>query len=238
MGTTIGRGTGNRPYDVYDKAETVSKAQLLTEIKKIDGSGSGLDADLLDGLGSNRFIRSEAISRAIDNIDLNTLLMTQTCYAAHTCTNLPNSFPGYILVTGNSSNRVGQTFISQDGRKYYRRSDDGTSWAPWKKLIVSDDFTSSKAANGYQKLPSGLIIQWGEVPSATYAKGTNTTVSITFPLAFPTSLFISTFSITTKNVASDLTLSATKSVTGLDMNVNNSSGSGYTFSIDWLAIGY
>ena len=30
MGTTIGRGTGNRPYDVYDKAETVSKAGVET----------------------------------------------------------------------------------------------------------------------------------------------------------------------------------------------------------------
>ena len=76
----IGRGTGNRPYDVYDKAETVSKAgvetitgqktfttpvkvadatladealskgQLLTEIKAVDGHLSGLDADTVDGV--------------------------------------------------------------------------------------------------------------------------------------------------------------------------------------------
>ena len=91
MGTTIGRGTGNRPYDVYDKAETVSKAgvetitgqktftapvkvadatladealskgQLLTEMKAVDGSGSGLDADLLDGKDSAEFALSSNI---------------------------------------------------------------------------------------------------------------------------------------------------------------------------------
>lgn len=41
------------------------------------------------------------------------------------------------------------------------------------------DFVSSLAASGYQKLPSGLIIQWGSA-----AIGSNTTV--TFPIAFPT----------------------------------------------------
>ena len=94
---TIGRGTGNRPYDVYDKAETVSKAgvetitgqktfiapvkvadatladeavnkgqldtklpsssytasDVLAKIRTVDGSGSGLDADLLDGKQSS-----------------------------------------------------------------------------------------------------------------------------------------------------------------------------------------
>jgi len=44
MGTTIGRGTGNRPYDVYDKAETVSKAQITGSTPL-----AGLNADLLDG---------------------------------------------------------------------------------------------------------------------------------------------------------------------------------------------
>ena len=41
-------------------------------------------------------------------------------------------------------------------------------------------FASSLAASGYQKLPSGLIVQWG---TATTSAGTGT---ITFPIAFPT----------------------------------------------------
>jgi len=39
--------------------DALNKGQLLTEIKAIDGSGSGVDADLLDGLDSNQFLRSD-----------------------------------------------------------------------------------------------------------------------------------------------------------------------------------
>lgn len=40
-------------------------------------------------------------------------------------------------------------------------------------------FTQSLGTSGYQKLPSGIIIQWGRASSA------NTDVPITFPMAFP-----------------------------------------------------
>ena len=43
---------------------------------------------------------------------------------------------------------------------------------------IIEDFVSSKTASGYQKLPNGLIIQWGEV-SAT---------SGSWPIAFPTAV--------------------------------------------------
>ncbi len=39
-------------------------AQLLTAIKTVDGSGSGLDADLLDGISSASFLRSDATDDA------------------------------------------------------------------------------------------------------------------------------------------------------------------------------
>lgn len=49
---------------------------------------------------------------------------------------------------------------------------------------VGGDFGSSKTGSGYQKLPSGLIIQWGvfNTYSANGSTGTNTV----FPIAFPT----------------------------------------------------
>ena len=48
-------------------------------------------------------------------------------------------------------------------------------------------FTSSFAKNGYQKLPSGLIIQWGYSNVASTAAGAsaNNTVTVTYPVAFP-----------------------------------------------------
>ena len=43
------------------------------------------------------------------------------------------------------------------------------------------DFTALKDVNGYQKLPSGLIIQWGKFTSAD-----TVTTTVTFPIEFPT----------------------------------------------------
>jgi len=37
----------------------VSDSTILTKIKNVDGAGSGLDADLLDGLNSNTFVRKD-----------------------------------------------------------------------------------------------------------------------------------------------------------------------------------
>jgi hypothetical protein len=51
--------------------------------------------------------------------------------------------------------------------------------------VVIGDFTGSNqslAASGYQKLPGGLIMQWGTHTPG----GGNTTNTVTFPIAFPT----------------------------------------------------
>ncbi|WP_431477842.1 gp53-like domain-containing protein [Massilia eburnea] len=52
------------------------------------------------------------------------------------------------------------------------------------------DFAASLAVSGYQKLPSGLIIQWGQVTSVA-----NTQVSFNYPIAFPTTAFALTCSV-------------------------------------------
>ncbi len=52
-------------------------------------------------------------------------------------------------------------------------------------------FASSQAGNGYQKLPGGLIIQWGSVTTSA-----SNDVGVTFPIAFPNNAF----SVTLGNV--------------------------------------
>ena len=51
------------------------------------------------------------------------------------------------------------------------------------KTTYAIDFTNSIGTNGYQKLPSGLIIQWGQVSVGVDIS------NITFPLAFPSNCF-------------------------------------------------
>jgi hypothetical protein len=52
-------------------------------------------------------------------------------------------------------------------------------------LQYQPEFNASLATNGYQKLPSGLIVQWGN----TGATDSNGNVTVTFPIAFPNNCF-------------------------------------------------
>lgn len=51
--------------------------------------------------------------------------------------------------------------------------------------FLKNEFGASLASNGYQKLPSGLIIQWGQ---ATASASVGTLVSVSFPIVFPTAV--------------------------------------------------
>ena len=54
------------------------------------------------------------------------------------------------------------------------------------KSFAASNFANSLATNGYQKLPSGLIIQWGIAGIV----GDDSQITTTFPIAFPTSCFV------------------------------------------------
>ncbi|WP_457635770.1 phage tail-collar fiber domain-containing protein [Persephonella sp.] len=177
----------------------LSNISSLGNILQLDGEGSGLDADTLDGLDSKNFVKALFRAGALSNTDLNTLFDAQTVYCDITCINKPSNYAGYLIVIGNGVNRVAQIFLSQDGNIYFRRSDDGTTWSSWSKVwfdgndgsgsgLDADlvrglpaDFSHSLGSSGYQKLPSGLIIQWGSILTG----GTASSGTVTFPVAFP-----------------------------------------------------
>ncbi|KVN74461.1 gp53-like domain-containing protein [Burkholderia ubonensis] len=62
----------------------------------------------------------------------------------------------------------------------------GTYWQAFGTYTqrVGQPFANSLTSSGYQKLPSGLIIQWGSVPNIP-AGGS---VTVNYPIAFPNSL--------------------------------------------------
>lgn len=55
------------------------------------------------------------------------------------------------------------------------------------KLLSTDWTNTSTSASGYQKLPSGLIIQWG---TSSVGAGSGSSATISFPLAFPNNVFV------------------------------------------------
>ncbi|NHR07636.1 hypothetical protein HA052_20825 [Chromobacterium haemolyticum] len=90
------------------------------------------------------------------------------------------------------------------------------------------DFNSSLASSGYQKLPSGLIIQWGQTNTSTGGS-----VAITYPLAFPNNVF-SLIAGSNSGIGSNLIASSYPPFpkTGFTAYSNNGA-----IQLSWLAIG-
>jgi len=105
------------------------------------------------------------------------------------------------------------------------------------------DFTSSKAANGYQKLPSGVIMQWGLDTPFSLGSNSSAIHSITFPIAFPNGVLFADCSKHIDNNGSASQVSAdvkigTPSTTGLTIAYDNLGPNAKTVGGAWLAIGY
>ena len=91
-----------------------------------------------------------------------------------------------------------------DNTMFIMTCNNGT-WSDWSKFYSEyskptpaeigtaslQDFTSSKGSTGYQKLPSGLIIQWGSV-DISCRPSASSSADVTLPVAFPNKC-VSTF---------------------------------------------
>ena len=85
------------------------------------------------------------------------------------------------------------------------------------------------AARGYQKLPGGLILQWGQETNSVAG-----TTAITFPTAYPTACFV--VMVTQRNLqpASTINASATNyTTTGFDMFADTKET-----PTSWFSVGY
>jgi hypothetical protein len=98
--------------------------------------------------------------------------------------------------------------------------------------IQSDLSAFSLTQDGYQRLPNGLIIQWGQ----TVVTGGSGGFSDTFPIPFPNAVFTCVANPVNDNGAVAIT---TKNLTGLagtssDLTSNAANG----IVITWIALGY
>ncbi|WP_199103188.1 hypothetical protein [Aquitalea sp. ASV11] len=107
------------------------------------------------------------------------------------------------------------------------------------QLGFSANFGSLLSATGYQKLPSGIILQWGRAVNGTVGP-----ITITLPIAFPTANLIAlAFPIIGTPTGWDsATHTGSNSLT--QVAFNRRSGNGTTisatsnFDVYWLAIGH
>lgn len=139
---------------------------------------------------------------------------------------------GVAIPSGSTSYLVGDgTNITTDlGTAAFRSVGVGINQIPDMNSFAS----SLVAGGGYQKLPGGLIIQWG---SGAYTN--QATTSVTLPIAFPNAGFL-----TVASKGSGITLSGEYAVgsqmTSLStISISNTGGTtGANKGIFWIALGY
>ena len=92
---------------------------------------------------------------------------------------------GTNVIFLNGTNTSATSVVVADGETVMLTSDGSGSWfaSGIATLKYAAGFGSSLAAAGYQKLPSGLIAQWGPTGAVSSASAA---VTVTFPIAFPT----------------------------------------------------
>ena len=115
-----------------------------------------------------------------------------------TVANRPTSESGVLIVyhcagtkhDGSAWTYLAQEYTTTGGVTYHRMMNTGGTanvWTYGDWAIKSGRQLHSLGSTGYQKLPSGLIMAWGEFtithPSATYA-----TATVTFPITFPNNI--------------------------------------------------
>jgi hypothetical protein len=104
---------------------------------------------------------------------------------------------------------------------------NGTTWTS-----AALNFDKSFTANGWQKIPGGLILQWGESSFIN----SDSSVSVTFPIAFTTSCFQVIVSGTAGTSGAGEVALASIDLTTTTVTIINDGGKGSTAR--WFAIGY
>jgi hypothetical protein len=101
--------------------------------------------------------------------------------------------------------------------------------------VYSTNFDRSLTANGYQKLPGGLIMQWGTFTNNVSPTSNKT---ITFPIAFPTACYSVQISVVTGSVPSQgaVTLASTVTPTTFNAALRTDAGTP-SWTYYWFAIG-
>lgn len=103
-----------------------------------------------------------------------------------------------------------------------------------KQLPDMSAFSSVKANPGYQKLPSGLIIQWG-----TAATGADGSIFAAYPIAFPNQVLTS-FCTNIGEFPTGPIATSTQSLVSIRLScIENSSGAGAPgVSVSYFVVGY
>lgn len=98
-------------------------------------------------------------------------------------------------------------------------------------LRFDSQFLASLSGNGYQKFPSGLIVQWGQATASGAAP-----VTVTFPIAFPS--VVVNIQALALAAAAQFANTGTPTLTNFPLSAWNEAGVRTPNGCYWFAIGY
>lgn len=173
-----------------------------------DGAGSGLDAGLFAGQAPSYYVNIPA--------RLGYTPLNQASYTA------ADVLAKLLSVDGSGSGLDADLFDGQDSSAFAKVG----------------QFVSSLSANGYLKIPGGLILQWGSA-AVFLPSGNNHTLS--YPIAFPTGTLAVFFAINDPSSGynqSHLANAGSTATTATFRAIADDSGGGNVPGFNWFAIGY
>jgi len=138
---------------------------------------------------------------------------------------------GTVEVIAASASAVNQMASDSASSRMFTRFWNGTVWSAWSEIWRTTGVAESVNNPGWQRLPSGMILQWGQ---NTVAANSNQT--ITFPIAFP--FFCFSVVAMVGNTTGDLTTQFTAQLRGLTattLTLRNIGATNQEFL--WQAIG-
>ena len=186
--------------ELNGKLSTTGKA---ADSDLLDGMDSSVFSRRLGNLSSTTIDFNTLISHGTYHQPMNAGTVTYTNHP----TGLTNTSRFTLTVNDASGDDLVQIISVQDGggaNRMWKRHRQDITWLPWIEIWTSatggsgsgldadlldgqqgswyanlGQFANSLSSDGYQRLPNGLIIQWGTGNIAANA-------TVTFPLAFPT----------------------------------------------------
>ena len=174
-----------------DSGYISSANDILTKLKTVDGSGSGLDADLLDGKQPSEL--SVAVSDKTnrlgytyynDTFDANTVLgnnggKVYVGSGGSVWSNIPST-------TGNAhaktilnipvSTSTAQLFFNSTGNVHYRVGNSNSTNKNWKEFAFTESSSTITASGFKVNGKTGFLKADGNVDSNEYVKGTSGTL--------------------------------------------------------------
>lgn len=211
----------------------------------------------LDGiLYCNGVVQTKGATSIPSNADLNSYREPGTYMVsgndiALSLGNCPVGLAGILIVyhcAGSSYTGLPWSYVSQEyttiGGDTYHRSiyTESTanvwSYGPWK--LISGNLSASFDGNGYQKLPSGLILVWG-IYTFTHAASKYVSATVTFPITFPNRIVYAGGHNETRSFHQvDIHPNATLSGATINLSLSNGGNlaAGSQSSCKYLIVGY